>query len=71
MANSPISATVQVDLGDRSYPIYIGSGQLSDTDVSRFVAGNKALIVTNTTVAPLYMAQLQSQLQFRFGWRLG
>ena len=63
MANSPISATVEVDLGDRSYPIYIGSGQLSDTDVSRFVAGNKALIVTNTTVAPLYMAQLQSQLQ--------
>ena len=63
MANSPNSATVEVDLGDRSYPIYIGSGQLSDTDVSRFVAGNKALIVTNTTVAPLYMAQLQSQLQ--------
>ena len=63
MANSPISATVEVDLGDRSYPIYIGSGQLSDTDVSHFVAGNKALIVTNTTVAPLYMAQLQTQLQ--------
>lgn len=61
--NFPIAPSVEVDLGDRSYPIFIGSGSLSNTAVSRFVTGNKALIVTNSTVAPLYMAQLQEQLR--------
>ena len=61
--NFTIAPSVEVDLGNRSYPIFIGSGSLSKTAVSKFVRGNKALIVTNSTVAPLYMAQLQEQLQ--------
>jgi len=55
-------ATVEVELGDRSYPIYIGSKQLEGTDIARFVEGKKVLIVTNKTVAPLYLEALQSRL---------
>ena len=57
--------TIEVDLDDRSYPIYIGSGQLRKVEISRFVQGNKVLIVTNTTVAPLYLNRLQAELQNR------
>ena len=55
--------TIDVALGDRSYPIFIGSGQLGEVEISRFVQGNKALVVTNKTVAPLYLEALQSRLQ--------
>ncbi|KAK9835567.1 hypothetical protein WJX74_003172 [Apatococcus lobatus] len=47
---------VNVDLGDRSYPIYIGEALLNDAEiVSRHVQGSQILVVTNTTVAPLYL----------------
>ena len=49
-------------LEDRSYPIFIGSGQLEAVDISHFVQGKKALIVTNTTVAKLYLSALEAQL---------
>ncbi len=52
-----------VDLGDRSYPIYIGAGLLRRADLfSGHVAGRRVLIVTNTTVAPLYLDALVSVL---------
>lgn len=45
---------VNVDLGDRSYPIYIGSGLLDDGEALRaHVAGSTALVVTNETIAGL------------------
>ena len=48
--------TVDVSLGDRSYPIYIGQGLLDDSDIlQRHVLGKKVLVVTNETVAPLYL----------------
>lgn len=48
--------TVQVALGDRSYPIYIGQGLLDRSDLlQQHVLGKKVLIVTNETVAPLYL----------------
>lgn len=51
---SPI--TLQVDLGNRSYPIAIGQALLSEpTLISQHVAGKRAAVVTNTTVAPLYL----------------
>ncbi|HJV82523.1 MAG TPA: 3-dehydroquinate synthase [Noviherbaspirillum sp.] len=54
---SPI--TLHVDLGDRSYPITIGQSLLSDSDlVARNIAGQRAAIVTNTTVGPLYLETL-------------
>jgi 3-dehydroquinate synthase len=50
---SPI--TLQVDLGDRGYPIVIGRTLLSTDLLGRYIAGNRVAIVTNTTVAPLYL----------------
>lgn len=44
-----------VELGDRSYPIVIGQGLLGSYDLSRFVSGSQVMIVTNETVAPLYL----------------
>ncbi|MBN2647368.1 MAG: 3-dehydroquinate synthase [Thiotrichales bacterium] len=52
--------TLSVDLGERSYPILIGQGLLGRADlVKPFVKGTQVLIVTNETVAPLYLAQCQ------------
>ncbi len=51
--------TITVELGDRSYPIVIGSGLLGGGfDLSKHVAGNDCLIVSNETVAPLYLDKL-------------
>jgi 3-dehydroquinate synthase len=48
--------TVQVDLGDRSYPIYIGVGLLDHGELLRkHIPGKRVLIVTNETIAPLYL----------------
>lgn len=47
---------VEVDLGNRSYPIYIGSGLLDQPGLlQRHVHGKKVLVVTNSTIAPLYL----------------
>jgi len=47
--------TLQVDLGDRSYPILIGAGLLNDAALlARHVPGHDLLLVSNTIVAPLY-----------------
>ncbi|ONM61273.1 3-dehydroquinate synthase chloroplastic [Zea mays] len=55
-AESRVSTVVDVDLGDRSYPIYIGAGLLDEPDLlQRHVHGKRVLVVTNTTVAPLYL----------------
>lgn len=59
---SPVTS-VTVDLGDRSYPIHIGPGQLAGANISQYVQGKKALIVTNTSIAPLYLQALKDQLQ--------
>ncbi|GMH25165.1 hypothetical protein Nepgr_027008 [Nepenthes gracilis] len=53
---SKVPTIVKVDLGDRSYPIYIGSGLLNQPDLlQRHVHGKSVLVVTNTTIAPLYL----------------
>ncbi len=61
---SVVPINLQVDLGDRTYPITIGPSLLSDIDlVSRHVGGQRVAIVTNTTVAPLYLDSLTASLQ--------
>ncbi len=58
--------TLTVELGARSYPIVIGAGVLCDAAlVGRCVRARDVLIVSNTTVAPLYLESLQSALRPR------
>jgi 3-dehydroquinate synthase len=57
-------ACLQVDLGDRSYPIHIGGGLLDDEELLRpHVSGRRAAIITNATVAPLYADRLAAALE--------
>ena len=55
--------TLKVDLGERSYPIYIGQNLLDQADIlKKHIPGNSALIVSNETVAPLYLKKVEAQL---------
>ena len=55
--------TLQVDLGTRSYPIYIGRGLLDDGALlARHIVGRQVAIVSNETVAPLYLQRLSAAL---------
>lgn len=54
--------TLTVDLGDRSYPIYIGEGLFQKIDIQGLVRGRQVMIVTNETIAPLYLEALRQQL---------
>ena len=55
---------LHIDLGERGYPILIGPGLLHDPAlVGGSVAARDVLVVTNTTVAPLYLARLERALQ--------
>ncbi|AEG30854.1 3-dehydroquinate synthase [Thiomicrospira cyclica] len=48
--------TLTVDLAERSYPIFIGQDLLQQPGlVAPFVKGTQVMIVTNSTVAPLYL----------------
>ena len=52
-----------VALGDRSYPIVIGPGQLGNgKELTRWLPGGQALVVTNETVAPLYLPTVLQSL---------
>ena len=48
--------TLTVDLGDRSYPIYIASNLLSQlSSLMPVLSGRQLMVVTNTTISPLYL----------------
>ncbi|KAM0894594.1 hypothetical protein ACQ4PT_024354 [Festuca glaucescens] len=65
-AVSRVSTVVDVDLGDRSYPIYIGPGLLDEPELlQRHVIGKRVLVVTNTTVAPLYLDKVTWALTYQ------
>lgn len=54
---------LNVELADRSYPISIGSGLLAQRDLfTQAIRGRRVMIVTNETVAPLYLERLQQTL---------
>jgi len=56
--------TLMVALGERSYPIHIGCGVLTCADLLiPHLKQKKAVIVSNTTVAPLYLDLLRSTLE--------
>ena len=55
--------TLEVSLGTRSYPIWIGDGLLDDAACWRgAIGGRHVLVVSNTTVAPLYLARVEAAL---------
>ena len=48
--------TINIDLGDRSYPIYVGEQLIGNpTILHDHIHTDNVVIVTNTTVAPLYL----------------
>jgi 3-dehydroquinate synthase len=56
--------TLNVSLGNRSYPIHIGTGLLSQVElILPYLVRPQVAIVTNTTVAPLYLNALAQPLR--------
>ncbi len=56
-------AILNLELGIRSYPIYIDSGLLNKADLlSSHIRGKRVCIVTNDLVAPLYLESFKSKL---------
>lgn len=56
--------TLQVDLGERSYPIHIGRQLLSQAElILPHLKRKQVAVVSNTTVAPLYLSSLSDSLQ--------
>lgn len=55
--------TLHLDLGERSYPIHIGQGLLQHAElITPHIHGKSAVIVSNTTVAPLYLTATEQLL---------
>lgn len=51
--------TLELDLGERSYPIHIGMGLVGRADLlAPHISGSRVAVVSNETVAPLYMEKL-------------
>ena len=56
--------TLSLELGERSYPIYIGQGLLDREELlAPHIGGSRVLVVTNVTVAPLYLDRLLKSVQ--------
>lgn len=55
--------TLNVDLGERAYPIHIGDNLLQQDLLRPWIRGRQVCIVTNETVAPLYLERLERALQ--------
>jgi 3-dehydroquinate synthase len=59
-----MNETLNVALGDRSYPIHIGTGLFHAAElILPHLKQRKVLIVTNETIAPLYLDTLRSTLE--------
>ena len=55
--------SLEVELGERSYPIHIAAGPLRQGfDLTPYLAGRDCLVVSNETVAPLYAPSLDACL---------
>ena len=57
-------ATLNVELGNRSYPIIVGNGLLRDEALlAPYIAGDEVVVLTNETIAPLYLDQVTTSLK--------
>lgn len=55
--------TLNVALDERSYPIHIGTGLIGRADaLTPYLAGQQVMVVTNETIAPLYLEKLCASL---------
>jgi 3-dehydroquinate synthase len=58
---------IAIELGDRSYPIVIGTGLLGDAGTwSQLSRAAAAMVVTNETIAPIYLDRLSAALRGHF-----
>src|SRR5690554_2867483 len=55
--------TLQVELGQRSYPIYIGESLLGEGLIRRHIKGKQALVVSNQVIADHYLPQVLEELE--------
>ena len=55
--------TLHVELGDRRYPIFIGSHLNPQTLLEPYIHGHQVMIVTNETVKPLYLDHYVNSLE--------
>ncbi len=61
--HSPLVQTLQVALDTRSYPIFIGSDLALTQYLLPYIHGHQVMIVSNTAVAPLYLARYVAALE--------
>ena len=62
--NAPAPHTIDVSLGPRSYAVHIGTGMLADRAAwRRAIRGRHVLVISNTTVAPLYLDAVAQGLE--------
>jgi 3-dehydroquinate synthase len=67
MPRSDVLHEVAIELGDRSYPIVIGTGLVGDPATwAQVPRASAAVVVSNETVAPLYFEPLAAALRARF-----
>jgi 3-dehydroquinate synthase len=58
--------TLNVSLTQRSYPLYIGANLISRADLfDRHIQSKQVMVVSNETVAPLYLDRVLANLQER------
>ncbi len=58
--------TINIELADHAYPVYLGAGALSAISLwQQHLGDGKTLIVSNDVVAPLYLDALRSALPGR------
>ena len=63
-----ILETLSVELSERSYPIFIGPGLLRDANRLRpYLGQGRAVIISNDTVAPLYLNPVKEMLGDSYG----
>ena len=58
-----MNKTLHLDLGERSYPIFIGPHLLQRAELYRpYIRGRQVMLVSNKTVAPLYLEKVRAAL---------
>ena len=63
---SLIMHTLHVELGERTYPVYIGRDLLSDDQLlAQHIVGSQVVVISNETIAPLYAERVMAALGSR------